>query len=65
MIKSKLDDGVDEVELDMTTPEDLVGCSYSLPITDYVKCSKCNQMHKNIVAHDDNMDLIIELSIQK
>ena len=29
------------------------------------KCSKCNQMHKNIVANDDNMDLIIELSIQK
>ena len=47
MIKSKLDDGVDEVELDMTTPEDLVGCSYSLPITDYVKCSKCNQIVPN------------------
>ena len=28
------------------------------------KCSKCNQVHKNIMANDDNMDLIIELSIQ-
>ena len=26
------------------------------------KCSKCNQLHKNIMATDDNMDLIIELS---
>ena len=26
------------------------------------KCEKCNQMHKNIMATDDNMDLIIELS---
>lgn len=29
------------------------------------KCLKCNSLHKNIVAKDDNMDLIIELSIQK
>lgn len=29
------------------------------------KCEKCNQLHKNIIANDDNMDLIIELSIQK
>ena len=29
------------------------------------KCEKCNIMHKNIMALDDNMDLIIELSIQK
>lgn len=29
------------------------------------KCSKCNELHKNIIANDDNMDLIIELSIQK
>lgn len=29
------------------------------------KCKKCGQNHKNIVANDDNMDLIIELSIQK
>lgn len=29
------------------------------------KCEKCNVMHKNIMALDDNMDLIIELSIQK
>ena len=26
------------------------------------KCSICGQMHKNIIAKDDNMDLIIELS---
>ena len=26
------------------------------------KCSKCCEIHKNIVAVDDNMDLIIELS---
>lgn len=26
------------------------------------KCEKCNQMHRNIMAKDDNMDYIIELS---
>lgn len=26
------------------------------------KCTKCGQIHKNIVASDDDMDLIIELS---
>ena len=26
------------------------------------KCTKCNEPHKNIMAKDDNMDLIIELS---
>ncbi len=26
------------------------------------KCDKCNQVHKNIMAKDDNMDVIIELS---
>ena len=26
------------------------------------KCKKCNQLHKNIMAKDDNMNLIIELS---
>ena len=26
------------------------------------KCEKCNEIHKNIMANDDNMDLIIELS---
>ena len=26
------------------------------------KCEKCNQIHKNIMANDDNMDIIIELS---
>ena len=26
------------------------------------KCDKCNEVHKNIMAKDDNMDLIIELS---
>lgn len=28
------------------------------------KCDKCNNTHKNIMANDDNMDLIIELSVQ-
>lgn len=26
------------------------------------KCLKCGELHKNIMAKDDNMDLIIELS---
>ena len=26
------------------------------------RCEKCHQIHKNIMATDDNMDLIIELS---
>lgn len=26
------------------------------------KCNKCGELHKNIMAIDDNMDLIIELS---
>ena len=26
------------------------------------KCEKCGQTHKNIMANDDNMDIIIELS---
>lgn len=26
------------------------------------KCSKCDEIHKNIMARDDNMDLIIKLS---
>ena len=26
------------------------------------KCLKCEEIHKNIIAKDDNMDLIIELS---
>ena len=29
------------------------------------KCEKCNTIHKNIASKDDDMDLIIELSIQK
>ena len=29
------------------------------------KCLKCKELHKNIVANDDNIDLIIELSVQK
>lgn len=28
------------------------------------KCDKCNQTHKNIIAQDDDMDLIIKLSVQ-
>lgn len=27
------------------------------------KCEKCRELHKNIVANDDNKDLIIELSV--
>lgn len=27
------------------------------------KCEKCHQIHKNIMAEDDNYDLIIKLSI--
>lgn len=26
------------------------------------KCEKCHEMHKNVMANDDNIDLIIELS---
>lgn len=26
------------------------------------KCEKCNNEHKNIMANDDNMDMIIEIS---
>ncbi len=29
------------------------------------KCKKCGQIHKNIIANDDNMDLIINLSVIK
>lgn len=29
------------------------------------KCTKCGKIHKNIIAKDDNMDLIINLSIVK
>ena len=29
------------------------------------KCQKCNQIHKNIIGNDDNIDLIIKLSVQK
>lgn len=29
------------------------------------KCEKCKQLHKNIMANDDDMNLIIELSIEK
>lgn len=29
------------------------------------KCQKCGQKHKNVVANDDDVDLIIYLSIQK
>ncbi len=27
------------------------------------KCLKCNQVHKNVMANDDNYDLIIKLSV--
>lgn len=29
------------------------------------KCLKCGELHKNIIADDDDKNLIIELSIQK
>ena len=29
------------------------------------KCEKCKKIHKNIMHDDDNMDLIINLSIEK
>ena len=29
------------------------------------KCSKCNIIHKNIIANDDNFEKIIELSVIK
>ena len=27
------------------------------------KCLKCNQIHKNIMADDDNYDLVVKLSV--
>lgn len=29
------------------------------------RCETCREIHKNIMANDDNMDLIIELSVKK
>lgn len=29
------------------------------------KCQKCKQLHKNIIAKDDDMELIIKISTQK
>ena len=29
------------------------------------KCMKCHQIHKNIMANDDNYDLIIKLSVSE
>ena len=29
------------------------------------KCRKCKELHKNIMANDDDMNLIIDLSIEK
>lgn len=28
------------------------------------KCKKCNKIHKNIMANDDDIDLIIQLSVK-
>lgn len=28
------------------------------------KCDKCGEIHKNIMHNDDNMDLIIKLSVE-
>ncbi len=47
MYKSELDNGAKSVELDDVSAEDLVGCSYSLPITDYVKCPNCKHIVPN------------------
>ena len=29
------------------------------------KCDKCHEIHKNIMASDDNYSLIVELSVEK
>lgn len=29
------------------------------------KCEKCGLLHKNIIATDDNYDLIVQLSVQQ
>ena len=29
------------------------------------ECEKCKKLHKNIIASDDDINLIIDLSIQK
>lgn len=29
------------------------------------QCNKCNKIHKNIMANDDNIEKIIELSVKK
>lgn len=29
------------------------------------ECKKCGALHKNIIAKDDNFDLIIDLSVEK
>ncbi len=29
------------------------------------QCEKCNTIHKNIMAKDDNMNILINLSVQK
>ena len=29
------------------------------------KCEKCKEMHKNIMANDDDMNLIIDLSVKQ
>lgn len=29
------------------------------------KCKKCNMIHKNIVAKDDDINIIIDLSVKK
>lgn len=44
MIESRLNKGVKSVSLDEETPEDLVGCTLSLPINDYVICPNCHKV---------------------
>ena len=29
------------------------------------RCEKCNELHKNIIANDDNFDIIVNLSVKK
>ena len=37
-------------------------CGYKNTYKIIYKCNKCGEKHKNIMANDDNMELIIELS---
>ena len=60
MIESKLNKGAEWVSLDDNTPEDLVGCIYSLPIIDYVKCPKCKKVVPNMTEDEFKVTDIVE-----